>query len=115
MENVSKELIGIIAIFVAVVGVCVPVFIYRSNKSDEKFDKLNDKIDNLSKELISFRLEVKEDKIDTNNRLSKIEGKTDLIEYRVGMLEYKLGLPYSNGHPTIFEKSEKPEHSKYPE
>ena len=64
----SPELITLIAMFIAIVG----IFINQSNK----FDKLNERITKFQ--------------IDSTNRFNTIERKIDRIEN-------KLNMPYSNG------------------
>ena len=74
----SPELITLIAMFIAIVG----IFINQSNK----FDKLNDKIDSnhkeLSKEITNFKIETTNNFSIMNDRLSKIESHLDISDER---------------------------------
>jgi len=85
----SPELITLIGIFIAMVG----LFINLSNKIDSNSKHLSNKIDSNSKELTNFKIEMKDEltnfKIEVNNRfgevnnrLSKIESKLDIYDER---------------------------------
>jgi hypothetical protein len=75
----------------------------------KRTDKLNDKVDALNDRLTNLE-------ISSNERFSQLEintaKSTIKIEFRIDMLEHKLGVHSPNGHPTMFEKSEKSEYSE---
>ena len=75
----SPELITLIAMFIAIVG----IFINQSNKADNNHKELSKKIDAVNERLTTFQ-------IYSTNRFNTIERKIDRIEN-------KLNMPYSNG------------------